>query len=131
MRNHNYLKAIYILLSELKVKENKEWMVEGFTDGRTSHISEMTRAEQEQMLTSLQDMREDKVKKMRAKIVHLLCVYGMTDGMERPDYKRINAYIKAIGKNNPKQKLLYYLSPDEMRKVLNQVEKMVTKTMIK
>lgn len=59
---------------------------------------------------------------MRNKIIHYLCMLGYTDPGGRPDYERINNYIKNIGSRNPRKVILNYLWYEELIEVLNQVE---------
>ena len=125
------LKTIYSLLNETGLTDDKNHLVSGFTDGRTIHISEMSPAEANLLIKNLSAIREQKVKKMRAKIIHLLCLYGMVTGQGKPDFDRINRFVQNIGSNNPKKKKLYVLSPREMRLVLNQVDVMMHKELTK
>lgn len=69
---------------------------------------------------------------MRGKIIHYLCLMGMTElSADKtkmvPDYDRINAFIQEIGSRNPKGKILNYLYEDELQSVLVQVEAMYRK----
>ena len=71
-------------------------------------------------------------KKMRAKVIHYLCLMGYTKPSKDntkmvPDYVRINAFIQEIGSRNPKGKILNYLYENELRDVLVQVEAMYRK----
>lgn len=71
-------------------------------------------------------------KKMRGKIIHYLCLMGMTKpdmakGGMVADYDRINDFIMNIGSRNPKKKILNYLYDDELQAVLSQVEAMYRK----
>ena len=71
-------------------------------------------------------------KKMRGKIIHFLCLMGMTKpstdkSKSVADYDRINAFIQEIGSRNPRGKILNYLYEDELKAVLNQVEAMYRK----
>lgn len=99
-----------------------------YTEGRTFDAEEMTAPEINLMLVALRNAREDVVHTMRKKIIHHLCVYGMTDAAGKPDMKRIDSFIKGIGSRNPGCKSIWRLSRDETLKVLNQVEVMVRKT---
>ncbi len=122
---------IHGLLNELHIMDQKAVLVDSITHGRTDSSSEMSELEANLFIRKLQEIKEDKVKAMRGKIVYYLCLYGMTNNTGRPDYDRINKFIRNIGKNNPKQKLLFNLSPKEMRNCLNQVEAMYKKELRK
>jgi len=126
---HDKTKFIYSLLHDTRLKDMKENLVLDFTYGRTPHITEMTNIEANLLVKHLQDIKESKVRAMRGKIIHLLCVYGMVLSNGKPDYNRINNFIQNIGSNNPRKKKLFTLSPTEMRKVLNQVDQMMIKTL--
>lgn len=116
------------MLTDLKLMDMKAEIISSVTEGRTSHSSELTHLEANLVIRKLQEIKEDRVGRMRNKIVHLLCLYGMTEAGQ-PDYPRINKYIQNIGSRNPRRKKLYNLSPGEMRNVLTQVEIMVNKTL--
>lgn len=125
------VKIIYSLLSQLGMQSVKEKLVSDCTDGRTTHVSEMQNHEANLLIRHLQQVREDRVVQMRKKIIHNLCLYGMTDQAGKPDYNRIDLYIQNIGSRNSGKKRLLYLSPKEMLDVLNQVTAMVKKTLSK
>lgn len=79
------------------------------------------------MDVDLQKELNDARKKMRGKIIHLLCLLGYVDENGDADYDRINQFVINIGSNNPKKKILNYLYKEELQAVLNQVEKMYIK----
>ena len=125
------VKQIYALLDDLKLKEQKPEMVASITGERTTHVSEMRNGEGNLLIRRLQDMQMDKILPMRKKLIHLLCVYGMTDDDGKGDLERMDAFIKSIGSRNPKKKGLFYLNINETREVLNQVEAMMKKELAK
>ncbi len=118
---------IYALLDRLKIKDLKDDLVYQYTDMRTTHTSEMTIDEASELIKKLRQDLEDKVKPIRGKIIYYLCMFGMKTPDDKPDYKRINAFIQGIGARNPEGRPLFDLWPDEAISVLNQVEAMVKK----
>ena len=120
-------KMIRKLLSSTRLDTNEAMLVEQFTNQRTAVLEEMETREANLLLVHLQDIRDMKCKKMRAKVAHLLGVYGMTDAAGKLDWLRINKFIMNIGSRNPRRKKLYNLDPQELKAVLNQVELMVKK----
>lgn len=125
------VKQIYALLDDLQMKRRKEEMVGIATGQRTTHVSEMGNAEANLLIRRLQDLQQDKIRPMRKKIIHLLCVYGMTDEKGQGDLNRMDEFIKNIGNRNAKRKKLFYLNIHETLQVLNQVEQMVKKELKK
>lgn len=121
------MRRIHALLSELDVHDMRGTFVQGVTNDRTDDIKDISHTEANLLIKGLMELREERVNKMRGKIIYYLCTYGMTNHAGQPDYTRINKFIRNIGSNNPKKKKLYYLSPTEMRGCLNQVEAMVKK----
>jgi hypothetical protein len=121
------IKQIYALLDDLKMKHRKEEMVGVITGQRTTHISEMANVEGNSLIRRLTDLQQDKIRPMRKKIIHLLCVYGMTKDDGNGDLDRMDEFVMNIGARNPKKKKLFYLSIHETLQVLNQVEQMVKK----
>lgn len=124
-------KHLHALLSQLNLLEMKADMVRRFTGGRTISSKDMTPAEVEAMIRVLEGEREDRCKKMRAKVIHYLCLYGMTLENGDPDFPRINHFIENIGSRNPGKKKLLFLGPRELHAVLNQVEMIYKKQLQK
>ena len=122
---------IYALLDRLKISELKDDFVFQFTDMRTTHTKEMTLKEASNLIVHLREEMDAKVRPIRGKIIHYLCLYGMTLADQKPDYKRINDFVQKIGARNPHKRVLFDLWPDEAVQVLNQVEAMVKKTLKK
>lgn len=83
------------------------------------------------LIKLLDEKEKEKIKKMRSKILHLLGVYGMTNDAGKLDLPRINEFVKHIGSNNPKKKILNFLNYKETHAVLNQVEAIVNKELKK
>lgn len=125
------VKQIYALLTDLKMKHRKEEMVGVVTGQRTTHVSEMANPEGNTLIRRLIDLQQDKIRPMRKKIIHLLCVYGMTDDKGQGDLTRMNEFVKNIGNRNPRKKKLFYLNIHETLQVLNQIEQMVKKELKK
>ena len=125
------IQLIHILLKDTKLIEVKDKLVTEFSAGRTTHVSDMSNSEANLLINHLNKAKEERVVRMRKKIIHLLCIFGMTNDKGQPDLDRIQAYIKGIGSRNPKKRGLYQLSTVEIRSVLNQVEQMVNKTLAK
>lgn len=97
---------------------------------RHGGISSLTEIEDGQELVRLIGylvQKESSLKRMRGKVIYFLCEWGMTTHENKPDYERINAFIKTIGSSNPAKRKLYDLNKNELLAVLNQVEKMVSK----
>lgn len=117
-------KRLHALLSMLNLMEVKGDLIRQYTQGRTLSSKEMDNLEALTLIKALEDEREQRSKKMRGKIIHYLCLYGMTREDGSADYPRINKFIREIGARNPKKKNLLYLDPKELLAVLNQVEAM-------
>lgn len=117
-------RKLHALLKELGFDEMKRRLVLQHTQGRTASSREMTDQEAKGLIASLQEERTMRIKKMRGKIIHYLCLLGMVYDDGKPNYKRINSFIAQIGSRNPKAKPLYHLSIKETHAVLNQVEAM-------
>jgi len=125
--NANQNKVLHSLLAQHGWMDQKVNLVRSVTNGRTASSKEMNIEEAAELINYLKSELKTRWYPMRNKVVHLLCLYGMTKEDGKPDYYRIDGFIKNIGKNNPKKKKLNYLSVQEVLKVLNQVEVMVNK----
>lgn len=123
--------VLHALLGELQMTTYKADLVSRVTQGRTISSKELSVEEADQLINDLKAEKEVRVKPMRGKVIHYLCLCGMVDVEGNPDFGRINNFIKGIGSNNPKGKSLLQLSIDETRKVLNQVQAMYTNTLKK
>ncbi|MDJ1494180.1 hypothetical protein QNI19_14650 [Cytophagaceae bacterium DM2B3-1] len=107
-------------------------MVYAETENRTRSSKEMTEKECEALIKQLSNKLNTSKKAMRGKIIHLLCTLPdnpMVDTKGAADFERINAFIKEIGSNNPKKKILNYLYYQELVNVVTQVESMYNKQM--
>lgn len=127
MLNPALNKHLHALLSQLNLMDQKADLVAQFTNGRTMSSKEMSIDEARALIKALEDQKEQRTKKMRAKIIHLLCLLGMTLADGSPDYPRINRFVSGIGSRNPKRKNLLFLDPKETWAVLCQVEQMYAK----
>ncbi len=120
------------LLKELGMSDDeKQTMVASFSNGRSTSSKDLTAVEVEAMLRYLQDSHSARCKPMRGKIIHYLSLLGYVDGQNRPDWNRINDFIKGIGSNNPRQVQLNFLYYSELPAVVSQVEQMYRKELKK
>lgn len=83
------------------------------------------------VLKYLMDALRNQKRPMQRKVIHLLCLYGMTTTDSKPDMTRIDRFIRNIGSRNPRAKGLYSLNHKELHDVLNQVDRMVSKEIYK
>lgn len=65
-----------------------------------------------------------KVKRMRGKIIHYLCLIGYVTEAGKADFDMINDFIVGIGANNPRKVILNFLYEKELPAVVTQVEAM-------
>jgi hypothetical protein len=125
-------KVIHGLLAQLtpanQLSECKADFANTVSQGRTNKTSELTAEEAATLINSLKQERDRRTKPMRGKIIHLLCLMGYTHEDGEADFDRINNFVKNIGKNNPKKKVLYWLTIKETLAVLNQVEAIYKKS---
>lgn len=94
---------------------------------KTDKLDSLTNAEINLVMKYLQEAQDGKKEPMTKKIIHKLCLYGMTDAAGRPQMDRIQKFVQNIGARNPKRKKLHALTTAETLSVLNQVSKMVDK----
>ncbi|WP_420582056.1 hypothetical protein [Reichenbachiella sp.] len=73
------------------------------------------------------DAAENAQKKSIKTAVHYLCLMGMTTSDDKPDFTRINSFVKNIGSNNPKKETLNKLTPGQLNKVVTQIKSMYQK----
>lgn len=106
------------------------WVLQ-YSEGFSDDINDLSNVQLNLLFKALTEKKVDQLARMRKKIIHHLCVYGMTDVAGNPDIKRIQAFVQGIGSRNPHKKNLFRLSKTECRDVLNQVEVMVKKTIHK
>ncbi|HRO08595.1 MAG TPA: hypothetical protein PK047_06980 [Saprospiraceae bacterium] len=88
---------------------------------------ELTNTDANLIIRYLYKYTADRKVPMQRKLIHMLCLYGMTDSKGDPDMDRIQRYIAQIGSRNPKGKNLYHLSYAELLAVTNQVTAMTKK----
>jgi hypothetical protein len=115
-------RKFYALLNELGLAEQKADICMSVSNGRTEKSSELNEEEVQSVLNMLEEEKAAKVKALRNRLIHRMCLLGYTkDG--KPDYQRINYFLKArTGHRNPKKKNLNKLNATELHAVLVQVE---------
>jgi hypothetical protein len=137
---------IYTLIRNGGMADNKEDLVSQFSNNRTTHVSELSVIEADNMAKYLKkDTVPYKPKnstdkatkrgvnsdiravKMRKKILHILALNGFLTEGQTFDYKRIEAFIKDIGSRNPHKVGINYLTNDELVGIVTQIECMVFK----
>jgi hypothetical protein len=85
-------------------EEDRRNMVNGYTNDRTDSVPQMTTDEFGKMVAKLAENIDDEITPMIRSITHYCCMLGMQNEERKPDYDRINAWVQAIGTNNPKKK---------------------------
>lgn len=122
-------KRLHALLTQLGLMEHKAELVREYSSINSNSSKDLQYNEAQSLIKHLERMapapkpKEDPRRKMRAKVIHYLCLMGYTKG-EQPDYDRINKFIVNIGSNNPRKVILNYLYEKELLPVVNQVEAM-------
>ena len=131
--HYDYIKGIFGALRELDMTDEDRYMlVRQLSGGRTASLKDLSEEELKAILQTLNQERLERTKKMRAKIVHYLCLLGYTTTAGKPDMNRINGFVqKRCGQANPKRKPLPFLSPAECRKVVTVVEAMYRRETMK
>lgn len=114
------VRRIHALLASAGLMDQKQNILAGFGVASTSDLE---RLDAEALIQYLTDQRKARCQPMRNAIIHHLALMGYTSG-QKPDYDRINNFIKSIGANNPKKKHLNQLSYQELHKVTTQVKAM-------
>jgi len=122
-------RILHSLLSELSISnENKENMVFSYTGGRTEHSSEMTQAECQAMINELERMagkakeRQNKLKQtLRRNIFKLMYDLGYLNAT-MSSAEKLAVINRWTYKMLHIDKHLNYLSIDELRKVINQLQ---------
>lgn len=120
------IKLIQRYSSELRIDPQEAITIVTGTDTPVEHLDT---TDANLILRWLVEAVNAEKSKMQRKIIHQLCLYGMTRPNGSPDMERIQQYIKHIGSRNPKKRTLYGLTREECRSVLNQIYVMVKKTL--
>jgi hypothetical protein len=126
-------KRLHALLGQLGLMEHKADLVREYSATNSISSKDLTYTEAQSLINHLErtasskpkpKAKEDPRRKMRAKVIHYLCLMGYTTNGDQPDYERINKFIINIGSNNPRKVILNFLYEKELLPVLNQVEAM-------
>jgi len=100
--------------------------------GRTEDYTQLNPLEANLLFVQLKELANKVRRQMAKKIIHGLCLCGMTTERGYPDYERINDFVKNIGSRNPKRKKnIHFLTHEETLAVLNQVQAMTRKELSK
>ena len=67
--------------------------------------------------------------KMRRKVLHYLGMMGYLRADRKFDYERINGFIEGIGTRNPTKAKFNFLTTEELKGIVTQVEQMYKKTL--
>lgn len=95
VRNYSRFYALLNCLSCVDRDDMKDSLVSSYTDGRTTHLSEMTQKEYNAMCASLEERTgwREQLKKKRSLCLKLM----QKSGIDTTDWLRINAFCR-----NPK-----------------------------
>lgn len=115
---------LHRLLSLTGLMDMKANLVMQYTGGRSSSSKDLTTLECNELIKMLKNEDEKLHGKSRRLILHYLRLLGY-------DYKHIEAFIKAIGSNNPSKKSLNNLGGIELNRVVSQVRAMYSKETVK
>ncbi|MBS1641565.1 MAG: hypothetical protein JSR11_03720 [Bacteroidetes bacterium] len=135
--NSKQKSAVYALLNKTGLIAQKEIIVSGFSNGRTTHISNLASVEISELIKYLktQDPDEKKAEQMRRKIIAIARSMGwqqqVVDGagklILKADMKRIDNWCLNFGYLH--KKLNQYLY-NELPKLVSQIE-MIQKNYLK
>lgn len=122
MIDKNKVRLIYFLLSELGWTESKEELVSEVSQGATESVTKLGNIAGNLLIKKLTEEHDKQCKPMRGKILHYMCLLGYTKENGKPDYQRIDGFLKNIGTRNPRKKGLYKLKLAELPGVVTQIE---------
>jgi hypothetical protein len=114
MLDKKYIRSIRAALADKGLEEQKESLVHQYTDGRTTHVSDMSTAEALALLAELNKgkSQEDGRKKMIRLCYSLGYQIGMVDAAGKLDKTRFNALIERL---SPQHKALGDHNYEEMK----------------
>lgn len=119
------IKCIRGLLAKTGNQGNKETIVEGFTAGRSIHISDLTQEETKGLIDHLQSLDPNKaaIDKMKGKILYFAHEMGMTKKNKQnktvADLKKVDAWMLKYSYLHKKLDLYSY---PELPKLVSQFE---------
>lgn len=101
--NNAQMKAVYALVKKLKL--DKVDLVSGTSNGRTEHLSDLSKAEANSLIMYLksQDPDEKKAEKQRRKVIAIAHEMGWHyPGTHKVDMPRLDRWCKTYGKYKKK-----------------------------
>lgn len=101
-----YIRAIYTVLEKEGLKEEKEVLVQQYTDYRTTSVRQMTEEEARALLGALAPVEQDRGKMIRKvySYAYRLNMTKMVQGQEKVDLSRLNALVERL---SPQHKQLH------------------------
>jgi hypothetical protein len=115
---------LHALLQQLQIPlEYKSSLAYQFSNNRTGSTKELYDYECEQLNRELQRRWDLLTLKTRNAILHYMALLGY-EYNGKPDYRRIDEFIKNIGARNPKKKALNALDRKELNEVCTQIKAM-------
>jgi len=124
--NYKQMKLARYLLNQAGLADEKDGIVLQFTNNRTTHLSEMTKAETTALLTSLCDTRIGQAhqSQTRKRMINKILSMAHEMGWEKPDgkvdMKRLNAWCEKYSKQHTP---LDKISDQELPSVVTVFEK--------
>lgn len=95
--------------------------------GFDKKASILNNRETNELISWLIKVQQEKTTPMRKKVIHQLCLMGMTTESGGIDFERQDNFIKNIGSRNPKRKSLPKMGYKMTLDILNQVDAMLKK----
>lgn len=112
------LRKVYTLIRQQHLGEMKESLVAQFTNGRTTHVSEMTATEVSHLINAL--VKDDPDTRMRNKVLAICHNMGwLMPGMHELNRLVVDRFLERRG---VVKKALYNLRGGELVRVINQLE---------
>lgn len=129
------IKRFYALLARGGLKVHKADIIDGFTEGRTTHISDLTPEEVSNLCymiekrilpnTTKGDKKERLIRKIYALFRNAGYIYGSSKVDNKINTAKINKFLKEKG---AVKKPLYEQSVTELLRTIKQAEAILTKT---
>lgn len=125
------IQQINILLTEAKLREQKDALVHSYSSGRSTSMRDLYYEEADELITYLRQMHYDAADRMRKKIIGILRDMGYTKVKSGKHVADMSAVYKLIESKGYLKKPFNAYTSTELPKLVSQIESISRKEMKK
>jgi hypothetical protein len=136
MSNFRHYFAIENQLKKAGFQFHRSDLIKQYTGDRKTSLADLSQKEYAGFIGWLRSAHHGTINatapkkapnKMVSTSIHYLCLMGMVTADNKPDYDRINLFIRNMGSNNPNKAMLHQMDDATLNRVVTQIKAMYQK----